>query len=678
MFTGIDEVEWTSLRHAYGSARDVPGVLRGLASAEPVERAAALDRMYDAVHHEGNVYDSTLACVPFLLALAADERVRERGGLVELLVSIGECAGAEGGAASAGMAVRAEAAVRAGAEVFVRLAGDPDAGVRRAAAAAVVRFPEEPAGVLALLRERLTVERDDRIVIALVESLGHFARRRPVQAAEAVELLAAQSGPPYGPATRLAALGQLAACAPERLPADLVPTVLRLLGERSAHHPCRPGAAGASAAHSLVDRLRRLRPSDEEGTRLLRTLHIALDDRLPDRIALLHGQLTSQVPTDRCNAVLLAAALFREWRGDHRATVALIGEQLRPEAGEDEGRLRDTAVSVLADLFTLAAPAADRLHALVVEHPDQWIRRWRPEAPLLAGPLCALARSRDPRAVPVLAEVLAGPVVPRDLGAVVADLGAPAAPLTPALRRALAAVPLDSPDTATPLLAAVRALGDTEAVPEVLRLLAGARTGSEDRHSGGDRHIGAALEALGAFGADAHEAVPVLRGLLGSEHARAAADALWAVEGDASAVLPVLLREVTHEDPRRRALAARSLELLGPDARPALPELRRAIETGGSAERAAAGCAVCRITGEVEPTVGGALRSAWTEHPAARAAIAACLTALGPAAAPLRDLAATELAAPRRHTARPGGHGSHDIPRDEELLRLCRLVVESA
>ncbi|WP_327312895.1 HEAT repeat domain-containing protein [Streptomyces sp. NBC_01235] len=674
MFTGIDEVDWTSLRHAYGSARDVPGLLRGLASAETAERAAALDGMYGAVHHEGNVYDSTLACVPFLLALAADERVRERGGLVDLLVSIGECASAEGVAARAGVVVRAGAAVRAGAEVFVRLTGDPDAGVRRAAATAVVRFLDEPARVLALLRERLTVERNDRLVIALVENLGHFARRHPQQAARAVELLAALSGPPHGPGPRLAALGQLASCAPERLPADLVPTVLGLVGERSAQHPCRPGAAGASGVHSLVDRLRRLRPSDEEGTRLLRTLHTALDDRLPDRITLLHGQLTSPAPTDRCNAVLLAAALFREWRGDHSATVALIAEQLRPEEHEDRGRLRDTAVSVLADLFALAAPAADRLHALVASHPDEWIRRWRPEAPLLAGPLHALARSGDPRAVPVLAEVLAEPVVPRDLGAAVADLGAPAAPLAPALRRALAAVPLGSPDTATPLLSALRALRDTESLPEVVRVLDAARRAARTGH--GDRPLRAAIETLAAFGAGAREAVPVLRGLLDGEHALAAADALWAVEGDTSAVLHVLLRELTHEDHWRRTLAARSLELLGPAAHPALPALRRAIETGSAAERAAAGCAVCRITGEVEPAVGGALRSAWAERPRTRTAIATCLTALGPTAAPLRDLAATELAGPRRHTARPGGHGSHDIPRDEELLRVCRGVVE--
>ncbi|OUC96370.1 hypothetical protein CA983_31985, partial [Streptomyces swartbergensis] len=77
MFRGIDEVDWASLRHAYGSAEDVPGLLRGLASADPAEQETALDRMYGAVHHQGGVYDSTLACVPFLLALAVREEVRD-------------------------------------------------------------------------------------------------------------------------------------------------------------------------------------------------------------------------------------------------------------------------------------------------------------------------------------------------------------------------------------------------------------------------------------------------------------------------------------------------------------------------------------------------------------------------------------------------------------------------
>lgn len=114
MFTGMDEVDWASLRHAYGSAEDVPGLLRGLASTDPVERETALDGMYGAVHHQGDVYDSTLACVPFLLALVASGQVADRAGIVELVVSIGaESEGPDSGVESV-LCTRAQVGVRAG------------------------------------------------------------------------------------------------------------------------------------------------------------------------------------------------------------------------------------------------------------------------------------------------------------------------------------------------------------------------------------------------------------------------------------------------------------------------------------------------------------------------------------------------------------------------------------
>jgi len=32
MFEGLEEVDWKSLKHAYGAATDVPGLIRSLAS----------------------------------------------------------------------------------------------------------------------------------------------------------------------------------------------------------------------------------------------------------------------------------------------------------------------------------------------------------------------------------------------------------------------------------------------------------------------------------------------------------------------------------------------------------------------------------------------------------------------------------------------------------------------
>ncbi|MFH9006014.1 HEAT repeat domain-containing protein [Streptomyces afghaniensis] len=673
MFRGIDEVDWASLRHADGSAEDVPRLLRGLASADPAERETALDRMYGAVHHQGDVYDSTLACVPFLLALAVREEVRDRAGVVELLVSIG---GPDvGGGGSDDLAARARAVLRGGADVFARLAGDADAEVRRAAPAALVRFLDRPARVLALLRERITVERDDRVLLALAEGLGLFARRHlpagDAHAAEAVYLLAALSGPPYEPGLRLAALGQLAQCAPELLPADLVPTVVRLLRDRSGRRVRGGLAHDGPGVDTLAGRLRRLRPSDEEGSRLLRTLHTALGGRVADRIGLLCGQLTSPDPLDRCNAVWMSAGLFREWRTGVAEPVALIGAQL----GAEEGRLHDAAVAFLVELFELALPAADHLHALVIRRPELRIRHWERRAPTLGGPLKALAGAGDPRATPVLAEVLAGPVVPHDLGLVTPHLGRAATPLTPALRRRLARVPLDSPDTherAVPLLSALTALGDAESLPSVLRLLRGMPDGLRLR----DAVTGAAVRALGAFGGAAREAIPDLRGLLETDCAVAAADALWSVTGEAEAVVPVLLRKLT--DPGsgryRPAAAADVLGRLGPAARAALPGLRRMTGSGEASERAAAACAVWRITGEQEQVLP-VLRAAWVEHPRTRTTIAGCVAALGPRGAPLHDLLRAELRSPRRHRADSGGYDSHGIHEDEGLLRVCREAL---
>jgi HEAT repeat protein len=669
VFRGIDEVDWASLRHAYGSAEDVPGLLRGLASADPAERETALDGMYGALHHQGGVYDSTLASVPFLLALAVREEVRDRAGVVELLVSIGDIEG--DGGASDEIVARARAALHAGADVFVRLAGDADAGVRRAAPGALVRFLDQPARVLALLRERITVERDDRVLLALAEGLGLFVQRHQGHARDAVDLLAQLSGPPYGPGLRLAALGQLAGCAPELLPADLVPAVVRLLRDRSGEHTRTAHAGGCPGTESLADRLRRLRPSDEEGSQLLRTLHSALGSRVTDRVALLCGQLTSPDPLDRCNAVWMSAGLFREWRAGGAEPVALIGAQL----GAEEGRLHDAAVAVLVELFELAVPAADHLHALVTCRPEFRVRHGERGGPTLGGPLKALARTGDPRATPVLSEVLAGPAVPDDLGHVIPHLGPAAAPLTPALRRRLARVPLDDPDTherAVPLLSALTALGDTQSIPSVLRLLHGMPDGLPLR----DAVTGAAVRALGAFGGAAREAIPDLRGLLETDCAVAAADALWSVTGESDAVVPVLLRELTDSGShrQRRAAAADVLGRLGPAGRPALPGLRRMAGSGAVRERAAAACALWRIAGEPEQVLP-VLRSAWVEDPRTRTTVAGCVAALGPTGAPLHDLLRAELASPRRHRADSGGYGSHDVHEDEGLLRVCREVL---
>ncbi|WP_328557046.1 HEAT repeat domain-containing protein [Streptomyces sp. NBC_00358] len=688
MFRGIDEVDWASMEHAYGSAADVPELLRGLASPLPHERETALDGMYGAVHHQGDVYDSTLASVPFLFMLAGQAGLPDRGGIVELLASIGGSGdgddlgdsgdrGEDGDDAAAcrdtevseddnhGMA---RLAVQAGSGVFLDLVSDGDPEVRRAVPSALVRFHGEPPRLLALLEERLRDEPDDGVRPALVESLGLFARLHPGSAAPAVDRLVSLCAAPHDPGLRLAALGQLASCAPDRLPADLVPTVVALLHTRSRRF--RPSAEPTrTSSDTLIGSLRRMRPADEEGAQLLRTLHKALGARTADRIALLKGQLSSQDTADRCNAVWMSAGLFREWRAAYEEPVALIGEQL----ASDEERLRGAAVSVLEFLFTLAAPAADRLADLVASAPDT---RDRGTA-TLDRPLKALARSGDARAVPALAEVLRHPLVPNETGYMTGYLGPAAVPLAPLLRERLAEVPLDAPETygrAAPLLSGLGTLRYAAAVPEVLRLLHGAPRELRLREA----LVKALARALRAFGGAAHEAVPALRELLAGGCAAVAADALWSVEGDAEAVLPPLLRALAPErDGGGPRTAAEALGRMGAAATPALPGLRRLTDSAEVWERTAAACALWDIAGDPAPVLP-VFRAAWRQNPYTRGTISACLVRMGGAGVPVHDLVRTELASPRRHRARSGGHGSHDVLEDERLLRDCRTALEAA
>ncbi|OEJ94410.1 PBS lyase [Streptomyces thermolilacinus] len=254
MFTGIEEVDWASLGHAYGPADDVPALLRGLASDDPAERERALDGMYGTVHHQGDVYDSTLACIPFLLELVACPDVQDRGCVVELLASIGgidlsgddelqELDPDDEEFEDAANYAMAAAAVAAGADVFLGLVGDEDREVRLAVPGALASLHGDPVRVRDLLRERLTVERDTEVRLALVEAVGRIALRYESLREETAGWLAWLSGAAQDPALRLAALTQLARCAPGRLPGDVVPTVTRLLAELRRSVPRSPGSA---------------------------------------------------------------------------------------------------------------------------------------------------------------------------------------------------------------------------------------------------------------------------------------------------------------------------------------------------------------------------------------------------------------------------------------------------
>lgn len=88
MLQGLDEVPWADLEHAYGSAADVPNLLRQLLNPDPKARSQALRTLYGNVFHQGTRYPATPHVIPFLIEMCASPAVPNRGDLLRFWGSL--------------------------------------------------------------------------------------------------------------------------------------------------------------------------------------------------------------------------------------------------------------------------------------------------------------------------------------------------------------------------------------------------------------------------------------------------------------------------------------------------------------------------------------------------------------------------------------------------------------
>ncbi|WP_433463850.1 HEAT repeat domain-containing protein [Spirillospora sp. CA-128828] len=261
---GLDDIDWAGLHHAYGSAEDVPDLLRALSSSDEDERNAALGELFTNIHHQGNRYSASAAAVPFLLALASDPGTPERTWPLYLAVALAigfdeshlpsgvditawrdevarprstglaeEARRPDGWAAG----LAAYDAVRAGLPTVLDLLGDQDSEVRAAAAYAAGWFPEEAAAALPALGALLDVEEDPNVVAHALVSGGLLDGRTLIPRLRR-HLAGAEPLPRWAAAIALARLGaadapviaELAACStsPPDEPAAFLDGDLRL------------------------------------------------------------------------------------------------------------------------------------------------------------------------------------------------------------------------------------------------------------------------------------------------------------------------------------------------------------------------------------------------------------------------------------------------------------------
>ncbi|NML51878.1 PBS lyase [Streptomyces sp. R302] len=695
MLTGIDDIDWTGLQHAYGDASDVPEMLRGLLSADADEREGALDALYGTVHHQGDVHDSTVACLPFLFEIATTPGPEGRGEVVELLRSIhGDgrdpevmdfwSDDEEEYEEWCRLLDRAEADVRDRAGSLLPLLADPDPGVRRAVPGALVQLLPDPEGVRAALTGRLAAEaeEDPTVLRAVAAALGDLGVRHARLAGATADALAPLLDRPGG-GLPLAALTALARCAPDRLPEPAVTARLAAAELRTAREgaPETERAPARSTDSTLIGYLRRLRAEHTAGTRapwatdLLGELHFALGDRVEARFALVADQLGSPERGQRREAVNAAGTLLSGWRGPHEEPVRLLGELVL----HADPVLAREAAAELCRLAVIGAPAAEALAARVARGPGLPPQaRWHETS--YGAALCALAAQGDPRAVPGLAEVLRYGHVPEELPEWLARMAPEtAARLAPALTARLAAtVGAGRSSFAAQLLGAAAVAAPEAAVTAAagcLNLEGKARLRSRE----------AALRTLAGLGAAAEPALPALRGLVGEADGAALAAALWAAGGDAEARRALAALEAglgagsSGGAGAERHDALRALACAGTAAAPLLPALRGLAARPDEVDAWHAGAlaeALWRVGGDPGETLAASLH-AWERSRSSRPDMTEIWAALGPAAAPVLPLLRAESAAPRRHDNEGGRRGRmrFRVAEDERLLRHARTVL---
>lgn len=87
--SGMDEVPWGRLHHAFGTADVIPDLLRGLRSSDEETRRQAHYRLRGNIYHQGTRWEASSHAVPFLVELAVDPGTPQRALVVQLVRMVG-------------------------------------------------------------------------------------------------------------------------------------------------------------------------------------------------------------------------------------------------------------------------------------------------------------------------------------------------------------------------------------------------------------------------------------------------------------------------------------------------------------------------------------------------------------------------------------------------------------
>lgn len=170
------DVEWHSIRHAYGAADDVPEMILGITSNDPEQREICLDRLSNTVNHQGSIYEATSYVIPYLIEIVSDNLIPEKDEVLAVLSGFLHSAN-----------IKNKRSVEWGTKIIQRLLGyrdlfkqlldDPNDSVRKVAAMLLCDFEDNINQHATWVRERILIEPDLQLKAHLCNALAEMAER---------------------------------------------------------------------------------------------------------------------------------------------------------------------------------------------------------------------------------------------------------------------------------------------------------------------------------------------------------------------------------------------------------------------------------------------------------------------------------------------------------------------
>ncbi len=528
-------VDWASLGHAYGSAEDTPAHLQALTSEDTEARASAMGFLYGAILHQGTIYPATAAVVMHLIDLLEQPQVPDRSALAEFLSMVSQSlieyvedvpADTTGNDNWTQLtALPTQTAFLNGVPVLLRLLEHPGASLRLAACRMLRCTQVRRSDVEPVLRTRWLLERDPNVRLGLLETLIRFWRASSKSGASptthlALRRVALADHEPAG-VRLLAVHGLLRGLGTAALP-ELQPVIVAHL-EAAGQMFATPEHAAFMYGWSVFS---------------------AVDD--PDVLFdLLRSLLQHTSDQVRAQASSELAVLARADRMiAERAGSLWAGLLLDPN--ED---IQWQAMASLSEFRRAARECIDVLLKALQSGPN-------PQAAALA-----LARIREPRALPILAERLHDPNEWYSMQEVLKAYGPVAAPLVPTLLEVL-----DSN-------------GVPKAIQEISHLISDTQYKAIHRLN--------VVQMLATIGHGAREAIPTLHAMFMAAlhgHRMRLLYALMAIDASALPIETLVSLLTDHQGKNDTNTASdawmilSALQACGPRASMAVPTLRSLLE----------------------------------------------------------------------------------------------------